>query len=230
MYYRSDCFNFNQQLESQWQVIRDELDHFLAEQGEDSYADYPTTIPYSNKWKLLGIFSSEKGSSGIPDVDEQMKRNSIHFPKTVELVKQIPGILHAGFSKIVPGTVIRPHKENYGKVLRCHLGLKVVEQTCGFMVAGKTKYWREGKCLYFDGNAYHEAWNRGDEERIVLLIDFDRDVALQASGRLTDSDPEGLECIEPYSLSDRISGVWQKVRSRHHRSKLRAARKAAAGH
>lgn len=31
--------------------------------------------------------------------------------------------------------------------------------------------WREGECLVFDDTAEHEAWNRSDRMRTVLLLD-----------------------------------------------------------
>lgn len=226
MYYQSTFFPFVADLESQWKMIRGELGRYLTGRSEQVYTPYPSTIPYTKEWKLLGIYQSEAGSSGIPKVDEQMAENVRYFPRTGALLKRIPGLLHAGFSKITPGTHIRPHQENYGNKLRCHLGLKVPgNDSCGFMVAGKIKSWREGKCLLFDGNSFHEAWNYGDTNRIVLLIDFDRDIALHSGGATTSQDPSGQRYIEPYSLKERLAGQLMRIRARHHRSRLRAARK-----
>ncbi len=223
MYYRSRLFPFLSDIENQWQLIRDELDQYLAKQTEQAYTPYPITIPYSNEWKLLGIYQSQSNSSGIPNLDEQMARNLAFFPKTGALVKAIPGIIHAGFSKITPGTHIRPHKENYGNKLRCHLGIKVPDESdCAFMVAGKTKHWHEGDCLVFDGNSFHEAWNYTNTSRIVLLIDLDRDAAIEASSQYGNVNQQ---FIEPYSSRDRLNGYLMRIRSRYHRSKMRRARK-----
>lgn len=203
------------------------MEHYLSWQCEQAaYTPYPKTTPYTNGWKLLCIYQTEAGSNGIPQIDKQMSDNIRYFPRTVEFMKEIPGLLHAGFSKITPRTHIRPHKENYGNMLRCHLGIKVPGiDTCGFMVAGKIKPWREGECLLFDGNSFHEAWNCSDTSRIVLLIDFDRDAAIQA-GRVTNNQSlKDSDFVEPYSLKEQLAGQLMRIRARHHRRKLKGARK-----
>ncbi len=35
-------------------------------------------------------------------------------------------------------------------------------------------YWEQGKVVVFDDTFEHEVWNNTDQERIVLLFDFDR--------------------------------------------------------
>jgi beta-hydroxylase len=39
-------------------------------------------------------------------------------------------------------------------------------------VGSETKTWQEGKCIVFDDTTEHEAWNKGDKTRVVLLLDF----------------------------------------------------------
>jgi ornithine lipid ester-linked acyl 2-hydroxylase len=39
-------------------------------------------------------------------------------------------------------------------------------------VAGETRTWIEGKCLVFDDTSVHEAWNKSDSDRLILLLDF----------------------------------------------------------
>jgi aspartyl/asparaginyl beta-hydroxylase (cupin superfamily) len=80
----------------------------------------------------------------------------------------------AGFSRLAPGTHIKPHV-GYGGwaqyVLRCHLGLEV-PQGCEMRVGPETRSWQEGKVTVFCDATEHEVWNRGDKERVVLLFDF----------------------------------------------------------
>jgi aspartyl/asparaginyl beta-hydroxylase (cupin superfamily) len=80
----------------------------------------------------------------------------------------------AGFSRLAPGTHIKPHRgyEGYaGYVLRAHLGLDV-PPNCVIRVLDQTRGWDEGKCIVFDDSSEHEAWNFGDRPRTVLLLDF----------------------------------------------------------
>jgi aspartyl/asparaginyl beta-hydroxylase (cupin superfamily) len=55
--------------------------------------------------------------------------------------------------------------------LTCHLGL-VVTPGSSLRVGPEVVTWQEGKCLVFDDSFEHEAWNRSDSERVVLLIQF----------------------------------------------------------
>jgi beta-hydroxylase len=41
-------------------------------------------------------------------------------------------------------------------------------------VADRAYAWREGEIFVFDDTFEHEVWNDTDEERVVLLFDFDR--------------------------------------------------------
>ena len=78
------------------------------------------------------------------------------------------------FSRLAPGAHIVPHcgYEGYsGYVLRLHLALDV-PPGCAIRVGTETRSWQEGKCLVFDDSFEHEAWNRGDRTRTVLLCDF----------------------------------------------------------
>ncbi|MBK6275612.1 MAG: aspartyl/asparaginyl beta-hydroxylase domain-containing protein [Saprospirales bacterium] len=71
-------------------------------------------------------------------------------------------------------THILPHRGIYKGLLRCHLGLIIPENkdTCYLKVNGKIKNWTAGKCFVFDDTFQHEAFNKTDESRVILIIDF----------------------------------------------------------
>lgn len=60
------------------------------------------------------------------------------------------------------------------EVLRCHLGLitTIVPTDCGLRVADTAHNWIPGKTFVVDDTLEHEAWNRGDRTRYILLVDF----------------------------------------------------------
>ncbi len=58
-------------------------------------------------------------------------------------------------------------------MLRCHLALRV-PGPCRLRVEDATVTWEEGKVLVFDDTCEHEAWNDGDDTRVVLFVDFVR--------------------------------------------------------
>ena len=39
-------------------------------------------------------------------------------------------------------------------------------------VGAEARSWREGECIIFDDTVEHEAWNRANHARVVLLFDF----------------------------------------------------------
>jgi aspartyl/asparaginyl beta-hydroxylase (cupin superfamily) len=50
--------------------------------------------------------------------------------------------------------------------------VKVPDGDCAIRVGDETRRWHEGKCLVFDDYFEHEAWNRTDEDRLVLIVDL----------------------------------------------------------
>lgn len=74
------------------------------------------------------------------------------------------------FSRLKPGTHIRPHHGVFNTRLICHLPL-IVPDGCGIRVGADTRQWREGELLIFDDSFEHEAWNRGTSDRVVLLFE-----------------------------------------------------------
>ena len=61
-------------------------------------------------------------------------------------------------------------------ILRCHLGLMVPERRehCYMRLEDRRYSWEEGKTLVFDDTYDHEVFNDTDQERVILLFDFDR--------------------------------------------------------
>lgn len=74
------------------------------------------------------------------------------------------------FSRLTPGTHIRPHHGLLNTRLICHVPL-IAPSGCGLRVGAETRHWREGEALIFDDSIEHEAWNRGDSVRVVLLFE-----------------------------------------------------------
>ena len=76
------------------------------------------------------------------------------------------------FSRMRPGTHIKPHRGPTNLRVRCHLGLVVPEGDCALRVSNETRRWKAGTCLTFEDFFEHEAWNRSVGERIVLVVDL----------------------------------------------------------
>jgi aspartyl/asparaginyl beta-hydroxylase (cupin superfamily) len=52
-----------------------------------------------------------------------------------------------------------------------HLPL-IVPPDCSFRVGGETREWVPGKAWVFDDTVEHEAWNRSDAPRAILIFDI----------------------------------------------------------
>ena len=93
-------------------------------------------------------------------------------PTLAKLIDSCPEIVTAEFSMLEPGTHILPHRGYTNLVLRSHLGMIIPEGDLGIRVGEETKTWKKGEYLIFDDSIDHEAWNKTNEKRIVLMIDF----------------------------------------------------------
>ena len=75
------------------------------------------------------------------------------------------------WSLLKPGTHIQPHHGLLNTRLICHVPL-IVPGDCALRVGNETREWREGEALIFDDSFEHEAWNRSDSTRVVLLFEI----------------------------------------------------------
>jgi aspartyl/asparaginyl beta-hydroxylase (cupin superfamily) len=75
------------------------------------------------------------------------------------------------YSRLTPGTHIAPHHGLLNTRLICHLPL-IAPDGCGLRVGAETREWRFGEMLIFDDSFEHEAWNRGSEDRTILLFEI----------------------------------------------------------
>jgi len=84
------------------------------------------------------------------------------------IAEQAPEIL---FSVLRPGTHILPHHGVSNVRLVMHLPL-IVPRDCALNLVGVGEHhWQEGRLVMFDDTFSHEAWNRSDQTRVVLLMD-----------------------------------------------------------
>ena len=108
----------------------------------------------------------------------KFKYNCSYAPNTVKLLECIPGLQSAWFSVIAPGYHVPKHKGITRGILRSHLGLSIPNnpKECFMDVGNDRICWEQGKVVVFDDSFEHEVWNNTDQERIVLLFDFDRPI------------------------------------------------------
>lgn len=170
VFFTNDQFPWANEMEANWEVIRQELDQILpfAEQlpNFDDISPRQKRIAGDNLWKTYFFYA----------FGFEATKNCERCPETTRLIKKIPGMKVAFFSILAPGKRIPPHYGKHKGIIRYHLALKVPEprEKCGIRVNGEVRHWEEGKSLLFDDTYMHEAWNETDDYRVVLFLDIAR--------------------------------------------------------
>jgi ornithine lipid ester-linked acyl 2-hydroxylase len=130
------------------------------------------TIDPDKDWRVFMI----RSPIGTP------RKNQAKCPRTTELIGKIPGVVSAFFFSILdPGKSIPAHRGPYLRYLRYHLALRVPKNNPPKMrVKDEFYLWEEGKSIVFDDSLEHEVYNKSDETRVVLIVDFLRPMNLPA--------------------------------------------------
>ena len=157
-------------LEESFPVIQRELDRVmefreslpqLHELQREQYR-----VNADNQWKVFVLL----GWGHACKASERM------CPETARILREIPGVRSALFSILDAGAHIPDHRGHLKGLLRGHLAMRVPKERekCFLRVDGNICHWEEGKLLIFDDSYRHEVQNNTDEERIILLLHFDR--------------------------------------------------------
>lgn len=157
MFLDNTDYPFASELEKAFPDIRREFEALAP----DDFVAWPERFLCAEGWNVFGLLAFGR----------RMEENCERCPETVRIAERIPGLTTIGFSVLQPNTEIKPHKGYTGEVYRCHLGL-VVPDDCALRVGDETRSWKEGEVMIFDDTVEHEAWNRSDSVRVVLLLDF----------------------------------------------------------
>jgi tetratricopeptide (TPR) repeat protein len=170
------AFPWLAELEAETDAIRAELRGVLAESRAEfrPYLDHPADVPLhalqplnrSPRWSTWFLWRN-----GSPVAEHHAR-----CPRTAGALARlplcdIPGAAPvAMFSALEPHTHIGTHTGETNVRLIVHLPL-IVPAGCRFRVGSETREWREGEAFVFDDTIEHEAWNDGDELRVVLIFD-----------------------------------------------------------
>jgi ornithine lipid ester-linked acyl 2-hydroxylase len=166
--YDNAIFPWAAGIEREWRTIRRELERVLTRQ-----ADLPGFHEISTD---VGAISTDGGWKTflLCGYGFRSDANIGACPETWRICRKIPGLVTAMFSILEPGKHLPPHRGPYNGVLRLHLGLIVPEPRgqLGIRIHNTVYHWREGEAVVFDDAFEHEAWNRTQQTRVVLFVDF----------------------------------------------------------
>jgi aspartyl/asparaginyl beta-hydroxylase (cupin superfamily) len=121
-------------------------------------------------------------------------------PRTMEAVQAIPLCTMPSrsptvlFSQLRPGARIPPHSGLVNTRLICHLPL-IVPPGCSFRVGNDVRVPVEGKAWVFDDTIEHEAWNRSDRTRVILLFEIWRPELSQEERAMVSAMFESIDAL-----------------------------------
>ncbi len=205
-FYSSNDFPFLSKIETHFDVIQRELKHLLATNAEDNWLRTFPNYVKSDQQKAWKVFSFIFFKMKFPS-------HASLCPETAQLIFSIPEIMSCDFSYMRSQTHILPHKGYSKMVLRCHLPLIVPKgNLCGIRVGSETHYWEEGKLVIFDDSFEHEAWNKSNENRVILMFDIPNPNWGYSSEEISAYKIKHLD--DPFLLSMADYETWQRAFSK----------------
>ena len=166
----TENFEFLKMFTDNWEKIRDEVREILK--NRESIPAFQEVSPDQHmiakgtNWRTFFLYG----------FGEQLKKNCAQAPFTTSLLEKVPNIEISWFSILSPGYHIPPHQGVTKGILRAHLGLIIPknQEACRIRVDKQIEHWEPGKIFVIDDTFEHEVWNETEEERVILIFDFDR--------------------------------------------------------
>jgi len=163
-------------IEAETDAIRAELEAVLAEDAA-AIRPYVAMEPGTptNKWSPLD-HSLDWGAMHLWKDGRRDDAVCARVPRTAAAVEKLPLSDLPGrtptvfFSLLRPGAHLPAHTGVSNVRTIIHLPL-IVPPNCDFRVGGETRTWKVGEAWAFDDTIEHEAWNRSEELRAILIFD-----------------------------------------------------------
>lgn len=175
-FYERAAFPWLTALEAATAGIREELLGVLDEPG--AFAPYVTGDANRPHKDQMGMLNNPAWSAYfLMKNGEVVPENAARCPRTLAALRDLPlarvpnrspSVL---FSLLKGGAHIPPHHGLVNTRVICHLPL-IVPGHCGFRVGNDVREWQEGQAWVFDDTIEHEAWNRSQATRVILLFDI----------------------------------------------------------
>ena len=166
----NEYFPFLKEFTDNWETIQAEAKGVLRFRevipGFQDISPDQYRLATEQNWKTFVIYG----------FGQRLEKNASLTPKTADILEKVPNLQTAMFSILAPGYHIPAHKGVTKGILRSHIGLIIPKdrEKCRIRVDETITAWKEGEIFVFDDTYEHEVWNDTDEERVILLFDFDR--------------------------------------------------------
>lgn len=206
-FYERSAFPWLDRVEAATAEIRAELIQVLKE--DSGFRPYVEGNPRQPQTGYLGLLNNPAWSAFyLWKHGEIVPENAKRCPKTVAALadapfarvpKRSPSVM---FSLLRPGAHIPPHTGEVNTRLICHLPL-IVPPGCSLRVGNDTRPLVEGKAWVFDDTMEHEAWNPGNQARVILLFEIWRPELSEEERRLVAAM---FQAIDAYSGTAPVRG------------------------
>lgn len=158
------------EIEKNWEHILAEIQEILKQR--EAIPTFHEVSPDQKKiskgdnWRTFFLY-------GFGD---PLPKNSKQAPITTRSIEHAEKLQTAWFSILAPGYHIPHHRGVTKGILRYHLGLIIPKdyEKCRIRVGEEIRPWQVGKGFVIDDTFDHEVWNDTDDERVILIVDFDR--------------------------------------------------------
>jgi aspartyl/asparaginyl beta-hydroxylase (cupin superfamily) len=149
---------------------------------------------YDNYWKAFPVtrfadeFISDSPQFHSTEVRKIIEFNKQHCPTVDKVVKELEEkklLANAFVSRLIPGSILNPHRGWSNNWMRIHICLKE-DPGCVITVGGEQRTWKEGEILAFkDGGIHlHSVKHNGTVDRIILSVDVNIQYLKQFSPEL----------------------------------------------
>lgn len=168
----NDMLPWAADIEAAWEDIRAEYEAAAAKDAKQ----YPYVSEDVSERHWDALRGKMDWSALYLHFNAKVTDEAALFPKTLEALKAAPQVNRNGvpletfFSRLQPGAHIPPHTGLTNSRLTVHLPL-IVPDDCEIRVGDAMHQWIEGKITAFDDSYEHEAWNRSNEDRVVLIFE-----------------------------------------------------------
>lgn len=177
-----------------YSAIRDEVLRYR--ETENPFVDYPQydvidletskeAKLYDKYWAVIPLSRFEGEAADfieMPGIDNfaeflaaRIKHGRENCPTVVSVISPLESennLANVFVSRLVPGSVIRPHTGWVQDWMRLHLGL-ICDPECYIKVGNEQRTWEEGKIIAFKdgGPSPHSVVHKGTRERLILSVD-----------------------------------------------------------
>ena len=202
-FFPREMFDWIEAVEAQTDAVREELVAML-DQGDAGFMPYvqKPAAEAGKAWSALN-HKLDWGAYFLYNQGQRVEKHCAACPRTTALLDSLPLVRIAGrgptafFSRLKPGTHIVPHHGATNTRLIAHLPL-IVPPDCALRVGNDTQAVEAGRMMIFDDTIEHEAWNRSDQDRVVLIFDIwnpflsatERDLVTRMTEALAEFYPE----------------------------------------